>query len=168
VTKEAPEIPARPEHQSSPRFSERLSTPLWWYPIGLGIAAILAAEFRIADHTLTVWIPFGILLPGSLLIIWSMGRQKVEVDDQQLRIRDAHLPLAVIETVVPLDATTLRRLVGRYGDPASFISTRPWVGPGIQIILDDPEDPTPYWVISTRRPEALAAALRPRPEPSAL
>ena len=31
--------------------------------------------------------------------------------------------------------------------------------PDNTVVLDDPLDPTPYWLISTRDPEALAAAL---------
>jgi hypothetical protein len=34
------------------------------------------------------------------------------------------------------------------------------VGPAVRIEVVDPDDPTPYWVISTRRPEDLIAALR--------
>jgi hypothetical protein len=26
-------------------------------------------------------------------------------------------------------------------------------------VLDDPDDPTPYWVVSTRHPEKLATAI---------
>ena len=163
MTKEAADTPARPGEPAPARFSERLSTPLWWYPFALGVAAILAAQFRIADHDLTVWIPFGVLLPGAVLVVWAMGRNRVVVDSVELRVRDAHLPLSAVETVITLDATTLRRLVGRYGDPAAFLSMRPWIGPGVQIVLADPDDPTPYWIVSSRRPESLAAALRGGP-----
>ena len=31
----------------------------------------------------------------------------------------------------------------------------------VLIVLDDPEDPTPYWLVSTRRPAELAALLTP-------
>jgi hypothetical protein len=30
----------------------------------------------------------------------------------------------------------------------------------VLVVLDDPEDPTPYWLISTRHPERVLAALR--------
>jgi hypothetical protein len=29
----------------------------------------------------------------------------------------------------------------------------------VQVLLDDPADPTPYWLVSTRHPERLAATL---------
>jgi hypothetical protein len=29
----------------------------------------------------------------------------------------------------------------------------------VQVVLDDPADPTPFWVVSTRRPVELAGVL---------
>jgi hypothetical protein len=142
-----------------PAFDERWGTPLWWYPVAIAVASILAAEFRVAAHDLTVWIPFGVLLPGAAVIVWTMGRSRVQVVGGQLRVNEAHLPLPLMASVYPLDAATLRRLVGRHGDPAAFVSIRPWIGSGVQIVLDDPDDPCPYWIISSRRPAELAAAL---------
>ena len=141
------------------RFDERLRTPWWWYLAALFVAALLAGEFGVADKALTVWIPFGVLLPGSAVVVWSMGRSRVSVIGSELWVDDAHLPVDVIAAAAALDAASLRRLVGRYSDPASYVAIRAWVGPGIQIIVDDPEDLTPYWVISTRRPEELIGVL---------
>ncbi|MGW9267500.1 DUF3093 family protein, partial [Gordonia terrae] len=36
---------------------------------------------------------------------------------------------------------------------------RSWVKTMVLIVLDDPDDPTPYWLVSTRRPAELLAAL---------
>ena len=74
--------------------------------------------------------------------------------------REPHLPLEYVSGCIGLDPATLRRVVGREGDPSAFVSIRPWIGAGVQIWLDDPDDPTPYWVVSTRHPDRLVAALR--------
>jgi hypothetical protein len=37
---------------------------------------------------------------------------------------------------------------------------RPYIKTAVEITLDDDDDPVPYWLISTRNPEPLAAALR--------
>lgn len=155
-----PGRPAADVASNPAEFDERLTTPWWWYPVAVAIAAILAAEFRLADHSLTVWLPFGVLLPGAAVVVWSMGRNRVSVAGGELRVRDAHLPLSLITSVVLLDPATLRRAVGRHGDPQAFAAIRAWIGPGVQVLIDDPDDPTPYWIVSTRRPEALARALR--------
>ena len=148
--------------QGTVLYRETLRTPWWWYPVALFVSSLLAAEFHISGYPLTDWIPFATLLPFSLIVVWSLGRSRITITSDELRIRDAHLPLRYISGVVTLDARTLRRVIGRAGDPSAFVSIRPWIGPGVQIQLDDPEDPTPYWVISTRHPDKVIAVLRTR------
>ena len=36
---------------------------------------------------------------------------------------------------------------------------RAWIGPVVRIEVTDPDDPTPYWVLSVRDPEAFLRAL---------
>ncbi len=141
-------------------YRESLRTPWWWYPVAVGVASLLAAEFHVSGLRLTDWIPFGVLLPLSALLVWSLGRGELRISDGEVFIRGAHIPLRYVSGVVALDARTLRRVVGREGDPAAFVSIRPWIGPGVQLWLDDPEDPTPYWVVSTRRPSRVVEIVR--------
>ncbi|MDT4996533.1 MAG: hypothetical protein QOD45_601 [Pseudonocardiales bacterium] len=143
-----------------PHYRERLRAPWWWYLLALFVASLLAAEFHVAGFRLTDWIPWGTLLPLSVLIVWSLGRHTLEIDDGELRVRGAHLPLEFVSGVVALDAATVRRVVGREGDPAAFAAIRPWIGPGVQLWLDDPDDPAPYWLVSTRRPAQVVEVVR--------
>lgn len=146
--------------QPAASYRERLRTPWWWYLVAIFIASLFAAEFHVAGLRLTDWIPFGTLLPLAVLVVWWTGHSVLEIAEGELRIRGAHLPLDVVSGEIGLDPRTLRLVVGREGDPAAFISIRPWIGPGVQLWLDDPEDPTPYWVVSTRRPDQVLTALR--------
>lgn len=151
---------SRPGTGSAVAYRESLRTPMWWYLVALFVASLLAAEFHIAGYKLTDWIPFGTLLPLSVIIVWSLGRGAVEVCDGEVRTRGAHLPLRYVSGAIALDERTLRRVVGREGDPAAFVSIRPWIGPGVQLWLDDPDDPAPYWVLSSRHPQRLVDAIR--------
>lgn len=144
----------------SGEYREALRTPWWWYPVGLGVSTLLAAEFHVSGYPLTDWVPFATLLPLSVVIVWWLGHSRLTISSDELTIRGAHLPLRYVSGVVALDARTLRRVIGREGDPRAFVSIRPWIGPGVQLQLDDPDDPTPYWVISTRHPERVTALLR--------
>jgi hypothetical protein len=141
-------------------YRERLRTPWWWYVVAAFVAGLLAAEFHISGIRLTDWIPYGTLIPLSLVIVWWLGRSRLEIAEGEVRIRGAHLPLEYVSGEVALDMHTLRRVVGREGDPAAFVSIRPWIGPGVQLWLDDPDDPTPYWVVSSRHPDRVVAVLR--------
>lgn len=144
-------------------YREALRPPVWWYPIALFVAALLAGEFHVSDIALSDWLAFGILLPLSVVFVWAFGRGRLEIADGEFRVRGAHIPVREITGVVALDAQSLRRLVGRDGDPAAFISIRPWIGPGVQLWLDDPDDPTPYWIVSTRHPQQVVDLVRSQP-----
>lgn len=141
-------------------YREALRAPWWWYAVALFVAGLLAAEFHVARIDLTDWLSFGILLPLSVIIVWSVGRTRLEIADGEVRIRGAHIPVHELSGAVALDAATLRRVVGREGDPAAFVQIRPWIGPGVQLWVDDPEDPTPYWVLSTRHPQRVVEIVR--------
>jgi hypothetical protein len=141
-------------------YRESLRTPIWWYAVALIVAALLAGEFHISGLQLTDWLSFGILLPLSLVLVWAFGRGRLEIARGELWVRGAHIPLKEITGAVALNAETLRRVVGREGDPAAYIAIRPWIGSGVQLWLDDPEDPTPYWIVSSRHPQQVVDVVR--------
>jgi hypothetical protein len=141
-------------------YRETLRTPWWWYPIAVGVACLLAAEFHVSGARLTDWIPFGTLVPLAIVIVWWLGRSSLEVSGGELRVRGAHLPLTYVTGAIALDERTLRLVVGREGDPAAYVSIRPWIGPGVQVWIDDEDDPTPYWIVSSRHPERLVSVVR--------
>jgi hypothetical protein len=143
----------------APSFSERLTAPLWWWPIALGGAAVLAAEVFLGDSSQLVWLPYVILLPAAALGMFAIGRIRVEVSGGELRVDDAHIPVGFLTEINILDAETKRELLGTLADPLAFVVQRPWIRQAVRVAVDDPADPTPYWIISTRRPADLARAI---------
>ncbi len=105
------------------------------------------------------WLPFVVQLPLAAGLLWWAGRIRVAVADGELLVDDARLPVSVIADVVALDAAGRREVLGVGSHPLAFVVQRPWVPGAVQVVLDDPADPTPYWVVSTRRPVDLATAL---------
>jgi len=71
----------------------------------------------------------------------------------------ARIPVALLGRTTPARGEDARRERGPALDARAFLLIRGWVGPVLRVELNDPQDPTPYWLLSTRRPEALAAAL---------
>ena len=59
-----------------------------------------------------------------------------------------------------LDAQGRREVLGVGAHPLAFVVQRPWIGGAVQVLLDDPADPTPYWLISTRHPIELFSPAR--------
>ncbi|HEV2779118.1 MAG TPA: DUF3093 domain-containing protein [Actinophytocola sp.] len=141
-------------------YSERLHVTWYWWPLPLLAALILAAEVHMGYGGLRSWLPYVVLLPLTALLIFRMGRTRIEVRDGELRVGEAHVPLRFVGAVDVVDARHKRAVLGPQLDPAAFVVHRGWVGPVLRVQLTDPADPTPYWLFSTRRPEQLAEILR--------
>ncbi|XTZ14965.1 DUF3093 domain-containing protein [Micromonospora echinospora] len=139
--------------------AERLTLPWWLWLGGVAVAVLLAVEIWMGAPGLRAWLPFVVLLPATAAGLWWLGRIRVTVDDGELRVDDARLPVRFVADVVPLDADGRREVLGVGADPLAFVVQRPWVSGAVQVLLDDPADPTPFWVVSTRHPVRLAAAL---------
>lgn len=156
--------PARPAGPDAGYF-ERLRTPWWWYLAAVGVALLLGLEFAVAFSSWLAWLPLALLVLGGLLVVRQLSSGSVSVHAGALQAGDRTVPVADIAQAIDLSPTELRRLVGRHSDPLAFTYIRSWVGPGVQLVLRPPADPPterlpePYWVVSTRRPDQLLAAL---------
>ncbi|MFC4145320.1 DUF3093 domain-containing protein [Micromonospora mangrovi] len=140
-------------------YAERLTVPWWWWLGGLAVAGLLGAELWLGATGPRAWLPFVLLLPATVAALAWLGRIRVAVADGELRVDDARLPVRHVADVVPLDAAGRREVLGVGADPLAFVVQRPWIGGAVQVVLDDPADPTPFWVVSSRHPVELAAAL---------
>jgi hypothetical protein len=83
----------------------------------------------------------------------------VSVGDGELRAGAAHVPVTLLRDPRALDAAQARHELGPGLDARAHLAQRGWVRTAVRVDLDDPADPTPYWLVSTRRPQALVAAL---------
>ncbi len=152
-----PESPAR---TTGPvLYTERLGLSVWAWLAALAVDLIVSFEVLLGFTRLPAWPLFVVLLPVTAALLVWFGRIRVTVTADELQVDDARLPLTVIADVIALDAAGKRESLGVGAHPMSFIIQRPWIGPAVQVLLDDPEDPTPFWVISTRHPVELATAL---------
>jgi hypothetical protein len=124
-------------------------------------ATLIAAEIHMGYPGVRAWLPYVLLIPLTALLIWRFSSSKVVVADGELHLGDAHLPLNYVgEIDVVEEASAKRRALGPELNPAAFVLHRSWVKAVLRVEVTDERDPTPYWVISTRRPERLEAVLR--------
>jgi hypothetical protein len=131
-------------------FRERLTVPvIWWVLAGLFSLSVLVAVGAYLGPT---W-GFGTSIFASASILTS-------VDARELRVGRASIEHRYIAGCRPLDAEETRRHAGVEADARAHLVLRPYVKTAVQITLDDPDDPVPYWLVSTRHPQQLAAAQR--------
>ncbi|MFI5428789.1 DUF3093 domain-containing protein [Aeromicrobium sp. UC242_57] len=108
--------------------------------------------------TITVTV---LLSVAGCFLVWRYGAVDITVDADGLRVGRAHLEPRHIGEVTVLNRAAYRHTLGPGADVRAHMMTRPYIDHGITVVVDDPTDPAPYWLISSRHPEALAAALAP-------
>lgn len=146
---------------TSNAYSERLSVSWWSWPLPLIGAGLMAATIHMGFQGIRSWLPYAVLLPLMAFLLFWAGRARVRVAGGELWVGDAHLPLEYVGAVEVLaDPHAKRRALGRDFDPSAYALHRGWIPTALRVHLTDPDDPTPYWIFSTRSPEKLAALLR--------
>jgi hypothetical protein len=140
------------------RYRERLTVPLLWWLLAAGFAGTLLVA--IGAYAGPVWgigvaaaslaVATGIFLSAATVIIVEPGR---------LRVGRGVIEAAYIAGAIPLDAEQTRRRSGVDADARAHLVLRPYIRTAVEITLIDPADPVPYWLVSSRRPAELAAAV---------
>ncbi|HVU62008.1 MAG TPA: DUF3093 domain-containing protein [Mycobacteriales bacterium] len=144
---------------ASPSFDERLSVPWTWWPAVLLIVAFGIFEIA-AGFTYQVYVPVAVFLVGFFIVPLALaGRLRVRVESGKLIAGKDELSVTTITSVQALDREATRLRLGPQADPAATTVMRGWIGPSVMLRLSNPQ-PTPYWIVSTRRPEELAAAIK--------
>jgi hypothetical protein len=140
-------------------YRERLFAPAHWWIVGmltmLTFGAIVWTGFDLVV-TLAVFAAL-IAITGAFLLNW--GRIIIEVSDAQLRVGREVLALSSAGEVRPLDEAQSRALRGPRADPRAYILVRPYLRYAVYIEDTAPDAPWPYWLLATRRPAELAAAI---------
>ena len=150
----------------SVRYRERLWVPWWWWPLALALAALIAVEVNLGVRALPDWLPYATLFTVAAGVLLWLGRVEIRVTADsavpggvELWAGEAHLPLKVITRSAEIARSAKSAALGRQLDPAAYVLHRAWVGPMVLVVLDDPDDPTPYWLVSCRHPERVLSAL---------
>lgn len=146
-----------PEQIDGVLFRERLRPAPWLY---VATALVIPASLLVfLPISTTAGIVVAIVLYAAVLVALFVTTPTVTVTPAELRAGRARLPREVIGEVswATGDEATLER--GQRLDARAWLLIRGWISPVVKVALTDPDDPTPYWLISTRRPQELVAAL---------
>jgi len=140
-------------------YRERLTAPLSWWIAALGFAVVWGWVFLVATNW-TFAIVVGVALTAAgFYAVWRYGSVLITAGPDGLRVGQAHIGPAHVGAAVSLDRAAYRTQLGTGADARAYLVTRPYLDHGVRVTIDDPADPAPYWLISSRHPDALAAAL---------
>ncbi len=138
-------------------FSERLwPGPLGWSSV-LGLAAVMALVMSPVRTWLAVVAGLVTLAIGLIAAIGLSPR--VTLSDGVLSAGRARIPVHFLGEAHVLDRDEVRAAVGPGSDARDYVVLRSWLPGAVSVLVDDPADPTPRWLVSSRRPRELLAAL---------
>jgi hypothetical protein len=95
----------------------------------------------------------------GIIAIAIRWRTQITVDENELRIGQAHIELKYLKQVSALSRDEMRRMRTRDADPAAFLALAFWIPTGVKILINDDRDSVPYWLISVRKSEELTSTL---------
>jgi hypothetical protein len=139
------------------RYRERL-WPAWW--VFLATALVIPASLLVfLPISQVAGVISAVVLYGAIVAVLLATSPLIEVDDRMLRVGRAHIDRSFLGEVTAHTGKDAVLERGQRLDARAYLVLRGWI-PGVaHIPLNDPSDPTPYWLVSTRDPEGLAAAL---------
>jgi hypothetical protein len=145
-------------------YRERLRVPISYWLLGLISVAIIGTTLW-AGFSVGVAIAVYVVIGGGCAaVLLNWGRASIEVADGQLRAGRAVLPLREAGEVAQLDEAQTRAIRGPRADPAAFMLIRPYLALAVYVEVSAAAPGAPYWLVATRRPAELAAAIeRSRP-----
>lgn len=139
-------------------YRERLSPSLWALVASALCAPMVALVLTPVDTT--VALAAGVV--AAVLIIAGLvaASPRIRVEDGVLYAGRAHIDVGLLGEPVALTGEDARNARGRELDPRSWTVVRGGIDGVLVVPITDPEDPAPSWIISSRTPDRLAAALR--------
>lgn len=139
-------------------YRERLSPSLWVLVSAAVVAPMAALVFTPIDTTLALVI--GVLVGVAFVALLVAGSPTLEVRGSEVRAGRAHIDARLLGEPIVTTGEDARMARGPGLDPRAWHVIRGGIDGVVVVAVIDPDDPTPVWVLSSRTPDRLAAALR--------
>lgn len=139
------------------KFIERQYPPI----SALLAILLLAPAVSVLFYFLNMWIGLAIGFVLSVVIIfffWLIS-PKIIVSNDALQIGRAQIPTKFLGETKIYRGHSAWEERGPKSDPNAWFAIRGGIDPVVKITINDDRDPTPYWLVSTRKPEEFVAAL---------
>jgi len=141
-----------------PVFQERL-----WPSVGMWIFAFLMTTSLGIAYSQAYGQELGLMVAIATTLAVGIGlivnTPLIQVDELNFRVGRARLPLQFVGKIQVLDDAQSRRARSTDANSNAHFQLRGGIKGSVIVEVIDPQDPHPYWQVSTRKPDALMAAL---------
>jgi hypothetical protein len=140
-------------------YRERLLVPVSYWLLAVPVVLTLGGEayFFVDGFIPPLVIVALYAIIAAFLVHWNSAT--IEVTGAVLRAGNDTLALGDVSEVVALDERQATAMRGPRADPSAHILLRPYLKRAVYVGLADPAEGAPYWLVATRHPEKLAAAI---------
>ncbi|MBX3099904.1 MAG: DUF3093 domain-containing protein [Salinibacterium sp.] len=138
-------------------YRERLWPAPWLF---ISTALVIPASLLVfLPINGTVGVIVALVLYLGCVGLLMLGSPVLEITDTEFVAGKAHLPLALVGATEGFTTDAARLERGQRLDARAYLVIRGWIDPVLKVSVEDEADPAPYWLVSTRNPSSLAAAL---------
>lgn len=126
----------------------------------VGLLVIPAVYLVFLPLNVWVGVMVGIALYAGYLALLIVSSPIVEVTNDQLRVGSARIPLNFTGGVMAFPTRDeARAAAGPDLDARAWLCLRGWAPTSARVDIIDDNDPVPYWLFSTRHPDAVRTAI---------
>jgi hypothetical protein len=140
-------------------YVEHLRVPLRWWAVATMFWASVLLALLVAIPVPVACAMAGFFFFVNASIFVAYGAARICLQGGVLEAGRARIPVHLLASPEALDAAGARRTAGVEADARAYLLLRPYAPEAVRVRVLDPDDPTPYWLLSTRHPRTLAAAL---------
>jgi hypothetical protein len=142
-----------------PVYQERLwPSPGQWVFVLIMTSSLGIAYGRAYGTDLGIMV--GIATTILLVIGIVVNTPLIQIDELNFRVGRARLPLQFVGKIQKLDEQQSRRARSTDANSNAHFQLRGGIKNTVIVEVIDPQDPHPYWQVSTRNPDELITALQ--------
>ena len=105
-------------------------------------------------------IPVAAVITIGFCAVIFLSSPVIEITESSLKCKGAEIEKQFLGQIQVISKSESFEELGRKLDARAWLSIQASVKTMVKIEVSDPEDPTPYWLVTTRNPEAVIQALR--------
>lgn len=138
-------------------FREKVHAAPWVFA---STALVIPASF-IVFLPINAWVGAGVaaVLYGLIVTALVTTAPLIEVTETGFTAGRARIDRTFVGEVQAYRGAEATLERGQRLDARAWLVIRGWVDPVVKVEITDEADPTPYWLISTRKPDELVKAL---------
>ena len=129
---------------------------LWLLISGLDFSIVIALWAGLGNFAAIIGLLVVIILTLWMYFFTSL---QIDISEKELMVGRAHIDRSFLGKVSVLDSLMMSHFLHAGINPSAYHAVRFWVKSGIKVEINDPKDPTPYWLISTKKGTELARLL---------